>query len=117
MVLQEKNRLIWDSTVDYGAAFPKLGNVAYFQQPMDLHEDVLQIQIIDGALNVRNISGEDITGNIAIHYKNAAVDLLYGGITYRVTIEGGLKADELRQVMTHHASDAGSRIMFVTIGQ
>ena len=72
---------------------------------------------MDGAVNVTNISGEDIEGNIVVYYKNAAKDLYYGGITYRITIEGGLKADEIRQVMTNHASDTGSRIMFVTIGQ
>lgn len=117
MVLLEQSRMAWSAEVDYAAILPRVENIAYFQEPVSLHEDRLDIQIVDGALNVTNISGEDIPGIIRVYYKNAAEDLLYGGITYQITIEGGLKADELRQVMTNHASDTGSRIMFVTISQ
>ena len=117
VVLLEKNGLTWDETVDYVSALSMASNVAYFTEPMQLHSDKLKVQIVDGAINVTNISGEDIPGNISVYYKNAAADLLYGGITYRVTIEGGLKAEELRQVVTKHASNSGSRIMFITISQ
>ena len=79
-------------------------------------EDKLSIDIEDGMINMTNISGEDITSTITVYYKNAAADIYYGGITYRVQIQGGLKADEIRQVMAKHASDSGSEIMFVTIG-
>ena len=87
-----------------------------FSEPLSLQEDKLQLQVLDGALNVVNISGADIEGDIVIYYKNAASDLLYGGITYRVRIEGGMKADEIKQIMASHFSDSGSRIMFVTVG-
>ena len=117
IVLLEQNRMAWNKDTDYAAILPKVENIAYFQEPTALHEDKLEIQIADGALNVTNISGADISGTIRVFYKNAAEDLLYGGITYQVTIEGGLKAEEIRQVMTKHASDTGSRIMFVTITQ
>ncbi len=117
IVLLEQSRIAWNKDTDYAAILPKVENVAYFQESISLHEDKLKIQIIDGALNVTNISEEDIFGTIKVYYKNAAEDLLYGGITYQVTIDGGLKTGELRQVMTHHASDTGSRIMFVTISQ
>ena len=63
-----------------------------------------------------NISGQDIIGDVVIYYKNAAEDLYYGGITYRVRIEGGMKADEIKQIMASHFSDTGSKIMFVTAG-
>ena len=117
VVLLETNRMQWQQDVDYSAILPKIENIAYFQEPVSTQEDKLKIGIVDGAINVTNISGEDIGGNIVVYYKNAAKDLYYGGITYRITIEGGLKADEIRQVMTNHASDTGSKIMFVTIGQ
>ena len=116
MVLLEKNRLQWQENMDDGAVLPMTDNVAYFQEPISIMEDKLKIGIVDGAINVTNISGEDIPGNIAVYYKNAASDIYYGGITYRIQIQGGLKADEIRQVMTNHASDTGSKIMFVTIG-
>lgn len=115
VVLLEKSRMAWNEDIDYDSCLPQAGNVAYFQQPMSLHADKLKIGIVDGAINVTNISSADIPGNIVVYYKNAAQDLYYGGITYRITIEGGLKADEIRQVMTNHASDTGSKIMFVTI--
>ena len=117
MVILEQKRMEYDKAVDYSALLPVVENIAYFQEPITNHEDKLKIQIIDGALNVTNISAEDISADIRIHYKNAAQDLLYGGITYQVTIEGGLKAGEIRQIMTHHASDTGSRIMFTSILQ
>lgn len=116
MVLLEKNRLQWDASMDAGTAVTTADNVAYFQESISTMEDKLKIGIMDGAINVTNISGEDIPGNIAVYYKNAASDIYYGGITYRIQIQGGLKAGEIRQVMTQHASDTGSRIMFVTIG-
>ncbi len=117
VVLLESSRMQWRTDVDYAAILPKIENIAYFQEPLSTQEDKLKIGIVDGAINVTNISGADITGNIVIYYKNAAADLYYGGITYRITIEGGLKADEIHQVMTNHASDTGSKIMFVTITQ
>lgn len=117
VVLLETSRMQWQQDVDYAAILPKVENIAYFQEPVSTQEDKLKIGIVDGAINVTNISGEDIEGNIVVYYKNAAQDLYYGGITYRITIEGGLKADEIRQVMTNHASNTGSEIMFVTISQ
>ena len=115
VVLLEKNRLQWNDSMDDGLVLPVADNVAFFQEPISTMEDKLKISIVDGAINVTNISGEDIPGTISVYYKNAATDIYYGGITYRIQIQGGLKSGEIRQVMTNHASDTGSRIMFVTI--
>lgn len=117
MVLLERNRMAYDAAADYTAADISSKNVALFREEMSLHADQLEIQIMDGAINVTNISGSDISGNIAIYYKNAADGVYYGGITYRITLEGGLKADEVRQLMASHFSDTGSEIMFVTISK
>ena len=100
-----------------GSVLPMISNIAYFQEPLNAMEDDLKIGIVDGAINVTNISGEDIPGAITVYYKNAAADIYYGGITYRIQVQGGLKADEIRQVMTNHASDTGSKILFVTISE
>ncbi len=93
-----------------------VGNVATFATEPGLCQDRLKIQTLNGVLNITNISGEDIEGDIVIYYKNAASDMLYGGITYRVSITGGLKKNEIRQVIASHFYAAGSRVMFVTIG-
>lgn len=91
-------------------------NVLFFPETMGLQEDRIRITGANGSLEVENISGEDITGDIYIYYKNSASDLLYGGITYRVTVKGGLAAGEkIRVVAGHHTVD-GSRILLVDCG-
>ena len=113
IVLLEQNRMAWSANEDYSDV--NAANIAVFSEPVSLCEDQLKIQALDGVMNITNISGSDITGNITIYYKNAATDLLYGGITYRIRLEGGLKADEIQQIMASHFTQSGSRIMFVTI--
>ena len=100
--------------VDYTTAIAK--SVVLFEQPLSLHSDQLKIQVLNGAINVTNISGKDITGDFVIYYKNASSDLLYGGITYRITVNGGIKAGEIKQITASHLSTAGSRIMWIAIG-
>ena len=114
MVLLEQNRMAWSDDENYTNVTAQ--NIAPFTDSMDLCEDLLSIQALDGVVNITNISGADISGDIVIYYKNASSDLLYGGITYRVRLEGGLKADEIRQITASHFSENGSRIMFVTVG-
>ena len=92
-----------------------LENAAFFTSELSLMEDSLQIQILDGVMNVTNISDSDIDGDIYIYYKNAAMDLYYGGITYRSSIAGGLKQSETRQLSGGHISKTGTKVMFVNI--
>ena len=113
VILLEQNRMPYTEG-SYTEAVAS--NVALFREPLSLCEDMLEIRILNGAINVTNISGADITGDIVIYYKNSAADVYYGGITYRVRLEGGLKADEIRQIMANHFSESGSAIMFVTCG-
>lgn len=115
IVLQEKNRMAYDRNASYSATAVVCENLALFQQPLNLYEDRISIQILDGAINVTNISQEDISGKISIYYKNTAAGVYYGGITYRVTLENGLKAGEIRQMTASHFSDTGSEILFLTI--
>lgn len=113
-VLLEQSRMSYADGKDLTQS--SVSNVAVFGNEPGLCQDQLKIQSLNGAMNITNISGEDITGDIVIYYKNASSDMLYGGITYRVTIKGGLKADEVRQITAGHFSATGSRIMFVTCG-
>lgn len=88
---------------------------APFAQPMELYEDQLQITGLDGMVNVQNISDADIEGDIYVYYKYAAQDIFYGGITFRVRIEGGLMAGELRQLPAGHFTQEGCTVVQVTI--
>lgn len=114
LVALEKTQMSYDDGKSLTQASAR--NVAMFSAEPTLCEDKLKIQTLNGALNVTNISGEDITGDVIIYYKNSASDMLYGGITYRVTISGGIKAGEIKQVTAGHFTTSGSRVMFVTCG-
>lgn len=114
VVLLEKNRMEYEAG-EYTTA--SADNVILFDEPLSLCEDLLNLQVLDGAINISNVSGADIESDIVIYYKNSAADVYYGGITYRVRIEGGLKAGEIKQIMASHFSESGSAIMFVTCGE
>ena len=92
-----------------------LSEVALFETPMELHGDTIQITGLNGMLNVKNISETDISGDIYVYYKFAATDIFYGGITFRVRVEGGLKAGELRQIPAGHFKPGECRIVQVSI--
>lgn len=113
MILLEQNRMPFVAGASY--TDPAASNVAVFKTDMDTKSGRLKIQGLNGAVNVTNISGQDIEGDIVIYYKNVYGGTMYGGITYRITISGGLKAGQVRQVMTKHFVTDVSRIMFVTI--
>ena len=110
----EKNRLVFTGSTELGNLETR--NVAFFQNPMSLCADKIQLQELDGAMNIMNISGQDIQSDIFVYYKNVSDDMLLGGITYRVRLEGGMKANEVRQILANHFTPGDSRVMFVTCG-
>jgi hypothetical protein len=114
LVALEKNR---HSAVTESPQSTELKNVVFFEKPMSTREESLRISGSNGILEVENISGEDITRDIYVYYKNSATDLLYGGITYRVVIRGGLAADQTTQVFSGHYSPETSRIVSVVYGE
>lgn len=114
MILLEQNRMEYLEE-NYTTAISQ--NVVAFSQELSLCENKVKIQILDGVINITNVSGADIDEDIVIYYKNSAKDVFYGGITYRARIEGGLKKGEIKQIMASHCSETGSTIMFVTCGE
>ena len=116
-ILLEQSRMQYREDGDYDLSKAECVNLAGFDKELTLRENLLEIQCLDGALNVRNISGQDITGDIVICYKNYENGVYYGGIAYRIRIEGGLKADELRQLMLSHFHQPGSQLIFVDIAE
>lgn len=114
VVVLEKDRKPYDRAAEYGDA--GLKNAVWFHEALSCCEEQLQIQALDGALNITNISGADLEGEIVIYYKNSSPDMFYGGITYRIRLSGGLPAGATKQVMADHFSGSGSTIVFVTCG-
>lgn len=115
MVVLEAERKLYSQDDVYAEA--KAENMVWFEEEMSLLEDQLKIQPLDGGFNVTNISGQDITGEITIYYKNFAAGVYYGGITYVCRIPEGMKKDEIRQFMTENFNESGSEIVFVRIAQ
>jgi len=99
VVLLEKYRRNY---VDEKFVSASVRNVVFFQEKMTTLPEKIEISGLKGTLNVKNISGADIGEDIYIYYKYTFGISLYGGITFRTKVQGGLKADELKQVMTSH---------------
>lgn len=116
VVLLAQDKTAYDKDAAYTATVAE--SVAFFANEPSLQADRLQIQGLDGGMNITNISNKDITGDVVVYYKNVAADgLLYGGITYRTRISGGIKAGELKQGMTEHFRVNGSEVLFVTVAE
>lgn len=114
VVVLEKNRMSYSSAPEFEQV--QTGNVALFNEHPGMCEDKLEIQCLDGVINVTNISDKDISEDILIYYKNYVGGMYYGGITYRLRIEGGLKAGEIRQGTAAHFNPDNSTVVFVTCG-
>lgn len=112
-LLLEQSRQQYAAEEDYAA---QAHEVVFFDAPLSLCEDQVELEALEGAINVTNVSGQDIEGDVVVYYKNRSADLYYGGITYRARIQGGLAAGEIKQIMTDHFSAAGCEVLFVTCG-
>lgn len=114
VVLLEKNR---HSMVEQEYEMIDVQSVLFFETPMSMMEDTLQIVGGKGYLDVTNISNKTTPENVFIYYKNSATDLLYGGITYRARIEQPIKPGETVRVMTKHYHSESCRLIMVTCGE
>lgn len=112
-VVLEANRKPYSNTDVYTTA--ATSGIVFFQEELSLQEDKLQIQPLDGGFNITNVSGEDIAGEITVYFKDSAAGMYYGGITYRGRVQGGMKAGEIRQIMSENFSDSGTTVVFITI--
>lgn len=114
VIVPEANRMPFGDVPEFTKAATE--SVALFDEHPGMCADRVEIQCLDGVLNITNISGEDITEDIIIYYKNYIDGVYCGGITYRLRLTGGLKAGEIRQGSAAHFDWENSRIVFVTCG-
>lgn len=110
-VLLEKTRRACPDEEHLGVS---VQNVVFFPEKMDLMPQVLELGGTPGVVEATNISDTDLTGPVYIYYKNSSEDLLYGGITYRVLIEGGIGAGETIRMPAGHYDPADCRFVMVT---
>ena len=83
-----------------------------FSSDPTVHPKELEITVMDGLMNVKNISGKDITSDIYVYYKLTDGDDWFGGITYRASVNGGLKNGELRQIPANHFKKESCKVVF-----
>ena len=112
VVALEKNRAQLPSGNPVSAV---LANSAVFPEGMSTYPEIFEISGANGMLNIKNISENEVFDDIYIHYKNKIGDTYYGGIAYRVKVEGGLKAGEIRQVMTGHYNPDNCSIVAIEL--
>lgn len=113
-VLLEKNRR---SMPEEGCTSIESRNVSFFQTPMTLMEDTFEITGGNGYLDVKNISGSAIDSKVYVYYKHTASDILYGGITFRATVDQSIAAGETIRILTNHCTAENSRILAVTCSE
>jgi len=91
----------------------RMEDVTFFSEKMSLQTDIFEYVLGDGTLDVTNKSGKDIEGDIYVYYKNYKDNLYRGGITYRIKLEGGLKAGATKQLQPSHFYPDLSRLMTI----
>ena len=85
---------------------------SFFADIPEMHIDTFSLQVLDGVINIKNISGKDIPGDVYIYYKNKNENGYFGGITYRINC-GAIASGELVQRGSAHLSAGNSEILFI----
>jgi hypothetical protein len=109
VLVQEKNRAAYVSSAPKSAS---AAQTVFVTEEWGWERE-FAMQGLEGALNIKNMTGKDINSDIYIYYRNAAGDVYYGGIVYRIRLEGGMKADEIRQIMADHFDPAGTKVVLI----
>ncbi len=91
-----------------------LARATFFSYDLGLQSERLKVTASDGVITIENISGKDITGPIAVYYKNYSEGIYYGGITYRIVFPEGLTAGAQKAMPAVHYSEKGSQVVFIT---
>ncbi len=111
LLVMEKTAMSYDETVTYGA--PVLLNTSMPEKEFSLHEQTFSISAADHVINLTNMTSQDITGNIAVYYKNVENGIYIGGITYSRTLQNGVSARAVAQFICEYYTVAGSEILFI----
>lgn len=94
----------------------KVEEKTYFADELSVYPEVFEIMCCDKLITVKNISGNDITGDIFVYYKKIENGVFSEGTTYRVRING-LGINEKIQVDAEYFMSSDSKVMFVTYAQ
>ena len=89
----------------------KTENVINFKETPVMNDDKIEICVTDGSISIKNISGNDITSDILIYYKQKQDNLLNGSATHRIRISG-LEAGAQTYVKADSLNENNCQIIF-----
>ena len=91
----EENGAVLEENPEFRTA--EIAAFEVFEETPSLMEDKFSVEIKDGSVEIKNISGEDINKNINIYIKATDDFGYFGGMTYKLSV-GTLKADETKTI-------------------
>lgn len=94
----------------------KIEEKTIFEEVPSLYPEIFEIMCCDKLITVKNISGNDVSGDIFVYYKKIENGVFSEGTTYRVRINGLGKSEKI-QVDAEHFMSSDSKVMFVTYVQ
>ena len=89
-------------------------NKIIFENPPVMNEDKIEVQVMDGSISVKNISGEDIESDIYIYYKERENDAVNGSVTYKIRVDA-LKEGSQTFVKTPDLNENNCQIVFTDL--
>ncbi len=94
----------------------KVEDKILFDDELSVYPDVFEIKGADGVISVKNISKKKIDGPIYVYYKSVIDGVYTEGTTYRISIDGLKKGEEIQVLSSHYKKDT-SLVMFVTYAE
>lgn len=90
--------------------------VTEYAPALDVTEDYaadFEIYPGDGVINIRNVSGEELTDDIFVYYKTYRDGVFLGGITYRARFDG-LRDQAIGQSIQSHSTADETVVVYMT---
>ncbi len=87
-------------------------DILNFAKTPEMYEDKIAVSVSEGSIAVKNISGEDISSDILVYYKEKKDDFINGSMTNRIRISG-LKASAQTFVNAESLSSDNCEIIFI----
>lgn len=115
LLVMERSAMTYDPAAAYGQTV--LLNSTEGEKDFSLHTERFSITAADHVVNLQNLSPEEISGNIAIFYKNVVDGLYLGGITYTKTLTSGVAGGGIAQFICENYTVAGSELVFIVYEQ
>ncbi len=89
-------------------------NKVNFENPPVMNDDIIEVQVTDGSISVKNISDEDIESDIYVYYKDKKDDVVNGSVTYKIRVDA-LKEGSQTFVKAPDVNENNCQIIFTDL--